>query len=46
MGTFETSKPMSDAAGIAIGVLFGAAAGTSAAVCNLDFMIQEMMNLL
>lgn len=37
MGTFETSKPMSDAAGIAVGVLFGAAAGTSAAVCNLDF---------
>ena len=37
MGTFETSKPMSDAAGIAIGVLFGAAMGTNAAVCNLDF---------
>ena len=37
MGTFETSKPMSDAAGIAIGVLFGGIASTNNAVCNLDF---------
>lgn len=37
MGTFETSKPMSDAAGIAIGVLFGGIAATNTAVCNLDF---------
>jgi len=37
MGSFETSKPMSDAAGIAIGVLFGAFTATNNAVCNLDF---------
>lgn len=37
MGNFETSKPMSDAAGIAIGVLFGGVAATNSAVCNLDF---------
>lgn len=37
MGTFETSKPMSDAAGIAIGVLFGGIAKTNNAVCNIDF---------
>lgn len=36
-GSFETSKPMSDAAGIAIGALFGAFAPTSSAVCNIDF---------
>ncbi len=37
MGSFETSKPMSDAAGIAIGLLFGGVASTNNAVCNLDF---------
>ena len=37
MGSFETSKPMSDAAGIAIGFLFGGIGATNAAVCNLDF---------
>jgi len=37
MGTFETSKPMSDAAGIAISVLLGGFAATNSAVCNLDF---------
>ncbi len=37
MGTFETSKPMSDAASIAIGALFGAFGSTSSAVCNIDF---------
>mgnify|MGYP003330550539 FL=1 len=37
MGSFETSKPMSDAAGIAIGLLFGGAASTNNAVCNIDF---------
>tara|TARA_B100001750_G_C15447867_1_gene567241 strand:- start:703 stop:1344 length:642 start_codon:yes stop_codon:yes gene_type:complete len=37
MGTFETSKPMSAAAGIAIGVLLGGFGATSSAVCNLDF---------
>ncbi len=37
MGTFETSKPMSDAAGIAIAALFGGLAATNNAVCNLDF---------
>ena len=37
MGTFETSKPMSDAAGIAIAALFGSLMSTNNAVCNLDF---------
>ena len=37
MGSFETSKPMSDAASIAIGALFGAFGSTSSAVCNIDF---------
>jgi len=37
MGTFETSKPMSDAAGVAIAVLLGGFGSTSAAVANLDF---------
>jgi len=37
MGTFETSKPMSDAAGIAIAVLLGGLGSTNVAVCNLDF---------
>lgn len=37
MGSFETLKPMSDAAGIAIGVLFGGLASTNNAVCNIDF---------
>lgn len=36
-GSFETSKPMSDAASIAIGALFGAFGSTSSAVCNIDF---------
>ncbi|MGB0198427.1 MAG: hypothetical protein ACPF80_00135 [Flavobacteriaceae bacterium] len=37
MGSFETSKPMSDAASIAMGALFGAFGSTSSAVCNIDF---------
>jgi len=37
MGTFETSKPMSDAAGIAVAALFGSMLSTNSAVCNLDF---------
>ena len=37
MGTFETSKPMLDAAGIAIAPLFGSLMSTNNAVCNLDF---------
>ena len=37
MGTFETSKPMSDATNIAIRVLFGGLAKTNNAVCNIDF---------
>ena len=37
MGTFETSKPMSDAAGIAMAALFGSMMSTNNAVCNLDF---------
>jgi hypothetical protein len=37
MGTFETSKPMSDAAGIAVAALFGSMMSTNNAVCNLDF---------
>ncbi|MFL2623773.1 MAG: hypothetical protein ACJ0P6_04665 [Flavobacteriaceae bacterium] len=37
MGTFETSKPMSDAASIAIGALFGAFGATQSATCNIDF---------
>ena len=36
-GSFETSKPMSDAASIAIGALFGVFGSTSSAVCNIDF---------
>lgn len=36
-GSFETSKPMSDAASIAMGALFGAFGSTSSAVCNIDF---------
>ncbi len=37
MGSFETPKPMTDTANIAIGVLFGGLASTSNAVCNIDF---------
>ena len=37
MGTFETSKPMSAAASIALGALFGAFGSTQAAVANFDF---------
>ncbi len=37
MGTFETSKPMSAAASIALGALFGAFGATQAAVANFDF---------
>ena len=37
MGTFETSKPMSNAASIALGALFGAFGTTQTAVCNIDF---------
>jgi hypothetical protein len=36
-GSFETSKPMSNTASIAIGVLFGAFGTTQTAVCNIDF---------
>lgn len=36
-GTFETSKPMSAAASIAIGALFGAFGATQSATCNIDF---------
>ena len=36
-GSFETSKPMSDGASIAIGALFGSFGSTSSAVCNIDF---------
>lgn len=36
-GSFETSKPMSDAASIAMWALFGAFGSTSSAVCNIDF---------
>lgn len=36
-GSFETSKPMSNAASIAMGALFGAFGSTSSAVCNIDF---------
>ena len=35
-GTFETSKPMSAAASIAIGALFGAFGATQSATCNID----------
>ena len=37
MGTFETNKPMSAAASIALGALFGAFGATQSAVCNFDF---------
>ena len=36
-GTFETSKPMSAAASIAIGALFGSFGATQSATCNIDF---------
>jgi hypothetical protein len=36
-GSFETSKPMSNTASIAIGVLFGGFGVTQTAVCNIDF---------
>ena len=36
-GTFETSKPMSAEASIAIGALFGAFGATQSATCNIDF---------
>lgn len=36
-GTFETSKPMSDAAGVAVAVLLGGFGSTQTAVCNMDF---------
>ncbi len=36
-GSFETSKPMSNTASIAIGVLFGSFGSTQTAVCNIDF---------
>ena len=37
MGSFETSKPMSDGASIALGALFGSFGATQSALCNLDF---------
>ncbi len=37
MGTFETNKPMSAAASIALGALFGAFGSTQSAICNFDF---------
>ena len=37
MGTFETNKPMSAAASIALGALFGAFGATQSAICNFDF---------
>ena len=37
MGTFETNKPMSAAASIAIGALFGGFGATQSAICNFDF---------
>ena len=37
-GTFETSKPMSNAAGIGLAVLTGGLFATSSATMNMDFM--------
>ena len=37
MGSFETNKPMSSAASIAMGALFGAFGATQSATCNIDF---------
>ena len=37
MGTFETSKPMSTAASLGLGLLTGGFGSTNSAVCNLDF---------
>tara|TARA_X000000950_G_scaffold235322_1_gene285699 strand:+ start:246 stop:878 length:633 start_codon:yes stop_codon:yes gene_type:complete len=37
IGSFETSKPMSDAAAVAVGVLLGGLGSTQTAVCNMDF---------
>jgi hypothetical protein len=37
MGSFETSKPMSNGASIALGVLFGGFGATQSATCNIDF---------
>ena len=37
MGTFGTNKPISAAASIALGALFGAFGATQSAICNLDF---------
>lgn len=37
MGSFETSKPMSTAASLGVGLLTGGFGSTQAALCNLDF---------
>jgi len=37
MGTFETSKPMSGAAALGVGLLFGGGGATQSATCNMDF---------
>ena len=37
MGTFETSKPMSGAAALGVGLLFGVGGSTQSATCNMDF---------
>jgi hypothetical protein len=37
MGTFETNKPMSAAASIVVGALFGGFGATQSAICNFDF---------
>ena len=36
-GSFETSKPMSDAAAVAVGVLLSGIGSTQTTVCNMDF---------
>ena len=38
IGTFETSKPMSNAAGVGLAVLTGGLFATSSATMNMDFM--------
>ena len=37
MGSFETSKPMSTAASLGLGLLTGGFGATQSALCNLDF---------
>jgi hypothetical protein len=37
MGTFETNQPMSAAASIVVGALFGGFGATQSAICNFDF---------